>query len=611
MKNVQSIARRANSAVSVLALTAMATVASAGLQPASADIGIYGGGSSLFSVAFRQLANCYRGKTPDGIKVKSPACWVQGHPKMKVEGLYASVGSGAGRRAFLSNSPFQLVGGSASPFSLPAILPLYLDTTGLLPKVYPYPEMDFAASDDPLPATLSTTPFTGWSPASGWENLAPPPATPLTAVLGTAVTYSNAKYGAPIQLPVAEVSTAIVVNAPKPVASPWQISYNAGNGIAMHLSQPQLCAIFSATVTNWNDSTTSISYLTAANTLASQLFRAGNTTSQKAYTSSSLPITVAYRSDGSGTTFILTNFLSSVCPQFDDGSNKYTQIFAPSAADITAGYKAQPTTRFTDLMDNIKKAFPARTTTVNTWIGAVGTGAVTAAVGNNTADPAQSGRIGYVSTDFAKPYNTDVHAPFAVAVQDEAQRLAGVYTPSAASPFIAPTPAATDLAWQELPVPSSTNYTDWNVYSPKHTVFGSKSLSILATPTTVGAYPLSGTTFMFLYSCYGNRTGVATAAVRTTTITNFMSWLLAGSAPLSYPPGWPNTSTRNAPAYDPLVKSILNANGFNPIPASFATNLIDNFVSNAPGSHPHAIAAFDWYNPQVDGCVGVAGGGAR
>src|SRR5262249_29886426 len=140
---------------------------------------------------------------------------------------------------------------------------------------------------------------------------------------------------------------------------------------------------------------------------------------------------------------------------------------------------------------------------------------------------AHGGYIGYVGANFTKPYTqtvsgaglTNVDAPYSAALQNEEMRgrtlptAAPVYIPSSGSSltFIAPTPAAANLAWQDtrLQAPSTTwTWADYNIYGnifTTSTTQGGVTLfgqSVLPLTNVVNAYPLSGTTFLDLYSCY-------------------------------------------------------------------------------------------------------------
>ncbi len=624
---------------SALALMATAIIGSAAPQPAAAAQGVYGGGSTLLSLSARQIFDCYHGVTlpGDGYSFSSSfptpgalptTCTIGAAPS--IEGLYAGVGSGSGQRGFIANDPHQLLQSPnttsvPNSFPLPAALPPDVDGSGVAPfGHYPYPELDFAASDSPLPNStatgwnansLTTVSYSSFTPTTNWQGLAT-----VAAAVSTTVNYSTAKYGQPIQIPAAEVPVAIAVNVATTTAATWTInsalSPNTQPGGAIQLSAAQLCAIFSGTVTNWNATTPIANLQTSGGvaTIGSQPFYADNT-STTIHTAvpyikapASLPITVAYRSDGSGTSFIITNYLAAVCPLLDNGANNYTKIFTGvTAAGATANL---PSTSFSKLIANIKAVTGKDFST--SWVGASGSGGVALAINNSSAN---SGRIGYLSNDFTKPYSASATAPLSASIQDEHQRASGVNHPGdSAQNFITPTPLNGSNAWKHITAPAGVpttpaTYNAWNVYNQTFASGTSGGVTLTGKPilpldTDVSAYPITGTTFLELYSCYADSTGTRVPA-----LTNFLSWLIDGSAGTGGS-GTPSTSTAAAPKYDRDVGAVLQSNGFNPINAALATAILKQYVT-ASGITNAAIAAYKTSGSQTQGCTGVTGGGAH
>jgi phosphate transport system substrate-binding protein len=118
---------------------------------------------------------------------------------------------------------------------------------------------------------------------------------------------------------------------------------------SVNLSDAQICSVFSGQVTSWGDST-----LASAFSLPS-----GHTISGA--------ISVAFRSDGSGTTFAFSNHLSNVC----SGTASKHFVTDQTFTNVVALFGAVP----------------------STWVGASGNAAVAAAIGNTSAT---NGTIGYV-----------------------------------------------------------------------------------------------------------------------------------------------------------------------------------------------------------------------
>ncbi|MGY3450481.1 substrate-binding domain-containing protein [Bradyrhizobium sp. USDA 4353] len=623
---------RLRGTASVLVLSAAAALAAA-VQPAAAQTAVYGGGSTLVSLAMRQAMDCYNAQTVtnDGYSFSSSFNATLPTPgllpgsqdgancgqvgALGTVGLYAAVGSGAGQRAFITNDPKQLLRGSAPSLSLPAVPPVFLESSVPALATYPYARVDFGAGDSPLPNTLTATALTNFTPASNWQDQTAIAASNATS----ATTYNVASFGPAIQLPLIEAPVAIVVNTSNTPVATWTVN-SAGTagtpGSAIQLSTAQLCAIFSGEVRDWS-STAAIAALDNLGQARVQTFmddNTGNGGAAQAYVSNSLPIQVAFRSDGSGTSYILTNFLANSCPQLDvDGSHNYAKIFTgvgvtfPStavtlnnqvagttstttvAAKTNASAANLPSTTFANLIANIKAVKGVDVSTgTGGWLAGNGTGDVADTVSSNAQDAKGNylgGRIGYVSNDFAKPYNPASGAPVSASIQNDEQRSRGIYHPDQES-FIAPTPASADLAFQSVTVPTTTNYQAWNVYNQTYAgvgQFGGVSVdgkSQLGLPITAGAYPVTGTTFAYLYSCYNT----SSAPTRVTDITNFLSWFYASQD----------------------AASVLQNNGFNALNPNFATAINTSYLTAGSGT------AISGSSTQVDGCSSVAvGAGAQ
>jgi phosphate transport system substrate-binding protein len=140
--------------------------------------------------------------------------------------------------------------------------------------------------------------------------------------IGTDSPYSAADYqtyrtghgnvGQPVQVPSVAGAIGIVFNKPQ-VAQ-------------LNLTEAQVCQIFSGQITRWDDSR-----------LSSAIVRAGGA----APTGN---ISIAYRADGSGTSFGFTNHLSAACGAAAIGGNgvatqfQTNQSYATAAASYLASY---------------------------------------------------------------------------------------------------------------------------------------------------------------------------------------------------------------------------------------------------------------------------------
>ena len=542
------------------------------------NAGVYGGGSSLSSNFFRQVFDCYDGQrvVGDGVTLSTTPVFTPPTTPNKlpmscgtaqtnsVEALFASVGSGRGQQAFIADDAKQLVNGGAADgtgVGLPGIPPLYLDAASSSSdfNTYPYPELHYTASDSPLPlpslptfTTMTTVAFSYASTSSTWAT-ATASGTVTTfvttnpVVTATSVVSYNSNFGNPIQLPAFEVPVTIAVNtkimngvqsSQTPITTP---------GHAMQLNVAQVCAIFSGTVTNW-DSGASISRLLASGSLSTELFSDANVnashTTGQAYNSTTLPIKVVYRGDGSGTSFIFTNFLKSSCVQLDNGSNHYSAIFSTGL----------PSTNFSVLVNNIT----ANGNSAANFTGVTGSQGVAVAI-NNDMNNGHDGAIGYLSPDFTAPYSALSTAPNSASVQDENQRAGNQEFPTTFS-FIAPLPAAANLAFNALTVPAaSATYNDWNIYAQTYNDGSALANdSILGIPKAAGAYPIVGTTFVELYTCYNT-------AAKGTKMVNFLNWYFNGASAGTTP--------------QPAVANILLNSGFNALNVRLAGAIHTNYLS--------------------------------
>ena len=655
-----SFAGRLLGSTSLVVLSAAAVIGAA--QPAAAQIsnGLYGGGSTLPSLALRQIFDCYAGTTVanDGQSFSPSFTSSPPSPNLlptsctqfstTVEGLFAAVGSGNGQRAYIANDARQLFRGS--PTSTPALVrkpsakPPFRDTANANFSSYPYPRLDFAASDAPLAgsvASLTTISFSNFLPSTNWQNTLL-----IAAASRKTVSFNTATVGAPIQLPALEVPIAIAVNTANSVTGAvWTnqsaLSPNTQAGGAIQLSAAQLCAIFSATVTDWHDTSTLIPYLDANGMQQFQHFYDDNTNgtlTPVGYTSRRLPIKVVYRSDDAGASYILTNYLANLCPLLDPtGTYNYKKIFTGVGAD-NATTANLPSSKFSVLIDNIKAVKGEADDHSDPydvdddqerpdprWISAEGANQQALKIGTGSL---LAGRIGYLSADFTQPYAQTVTeevagvtlsgpAPRSASIQNEVQRLLGVYHPGQTDldgivqNFVPPTPDNTAQAFSGLAVPTlGGSYNTWNIYAQRYasgTVIGGidySGLSVIGIPlVTQNDYPLTGASYVNVYSCYSDMAGTRVPALK-----NWLAWLFAGSL-TSLPAYNPATSNANAPGYDPNVAKVIRNNGFHELDPAWAANIQSAYLAtSSAGGLLSSIAAYKASGAQIDGCRGVTGG---
>src|SRR5262249_17046648 len=110
--------------------------------------------------------------------------------------------------------------------------------------------------------------------------------------------------------------------------------------------------------------------------------------------------------------------------------------------------------------------------------------------------------------------------------------------------------------------------------------------SVLPLNNVTNAYPLSGTAFMFLYSCYN----VQTDANRVTNLRNFLNWYI-------------NAAEASDPDYDAKVSQVIENNGFHHISVNYKANIITQYLTSTNSGFISGATA-----SSSGGCTGVAGG---
>lgn len=488
-------------------LLAAAALICIGVPSAQAQIA-YGGGATFPSVVYRQLMDC----------VYTPADGAQGGPVgpmapaadcpyvggggigFPAQILYAPVGSGSGKRAFINNTA-----SGSNGFGTPSASNSVPYTNSGPNGAYPYPYVTFIGSDD-----VWTTADQGlWDAAN-----------------------NTAKFGKPIMLPTLAGPVSIAFNGNDGNGNPLNINpsnFNpAGSTSQLNLSRQALCGIFSGHITKWDNP-----ILTALN--GGTPLGSGN-------------ITVVHRSDGSGTTFLLTNGLATQC-QF---------VFGPqNETDATLVSYAFPWTERLSNNSTCSTTLPQpRGANSSNWpdllndhcgnaIANPGGGTFTSGSGNSgVVQRIQqvNGAIGYSTADFVQPV-----VPGGPATAN-LQSQWNISTNS--TEFVAPTVAATQLAMASaIPTFDSNsrgNALAWSLQG------------VAPNPTLPGAYPLAGFTWMFMYQCYQ----VPTFNDAKTLVNIFLNFLFGA----------------------PEAQAIIQANGFATVPQVWVNEIAQLF--NDPNLAP-------------------------
>jgi len=455
---------------------------------------LYGGGSTLVEKAYRDLFNTY-GKTASGdLCVGRPASACPATPyNANVEILYVVVGSGNGLKALDNDDASLFVSGGKKPDAVPVpstrdFGPYYgtgkgaswVPGTGVGPN---FPKVTFAGSDNTLSQSDVDT-----AKASPLKN------NPL------------------VQIPGIVAAIAVPFN-PAPHWNPKGVTV-AGASSKVQLSTNTLCGIFTGRIKSWNNPA-----ITKDN--GGVVLGTG-------------AITVVYRNDGSGTTFLFTNALLNQCGTPAHRTKSVypvpTQWLTDNGltANASAPFYKSGTSFFINVFNagHLPANFYNNSAQSGVTGGASGSGGIKAAILGTT------GSIGYVSPDFVKP--VDSSGPAAANLQTYATFNAGT-----TAVYKAPTAANAVPIMAAIKPPSfpnaAANPLNWGALNP--------------TPTAAAAYPIGGFSFIDLHRCYTSAADV-TALVRTTTGSyGYLTWYYG---PSSVNGGKPN--------------AILAQDGFAPVP---------------------------------------------
>jgi ABC-type phosphate transport system substrate-binding protein len=385
------------------------TVVPSSLPASTAATCVAGGGSTLAAPTYINVFPLYTGNTDPTIG-------------------YSLVGKGSGpsQCAFLTNFTSAFV--SSSSFGNYAA-----NNNPITPVV------DYSTSD----AALSAAQIRAWN---GAFQTGDSPTCASSDFNNAAATRTYATAG---QKPLA----GNIVQLPT-IGTPITVAFNLATGIrttsntALQFTDTQLCGIFSGKITSWADP-----------------LLAGVATGTR-ITLPKTPITVIYRSDGSGTSYLFTSHLHAVCNTsnsnfnpavFTGATTSFASIFGGTAPSNFFGESGSP----------------------GVQQGIVHTSSITPAAPSNDA-------IGYLSPDYTQIATRPTSAPAsgsfpAVTVPPY---VAEVFNGTTAyQPTVGNTTAALATA------PAINNPADPTQYDPLN-------------PTPTAGYPIVGFTTIDLAQCY-------------------------------------------------------------------------------------------------------------
>ncbi len=482
---------------------AAAIVLAAAFAPAHAASvnGLYAGGSTLVEKTYRDLFDAYGSTSSGDLCAGLTTTCPTTHYNSAVEILYVGVGSGNGLKALDGHDASLYVAGNKEPDAVPTPSGRDLGVfygTGLGKKWLPgtgvgpnFPKVSFSDSDNILAST------------------------DVSAVQALAQGQQV------IQIPGVVAAIAVPFNP----SAGWKPkgAKATGGSSQVQFSTNTLCGIFTGAIKTWSD----------------KEIKADN----KGVALGTGPITVVYRNDSSGTTFIFSNALLNQC---GTQSHKVARSTHPvpdqwvaDNSSITYSATVPHYLSGTSFFINVFKAGHLPSNFLNNATLTGVTGGASGSGGLETAIQKTKGSIGYVSPDFVQP--VDKTGPQAANLQTWITHSSGK-TPV----YMAPTPANATTAMKAAKPPAFT---------------GAKSAAsdplnwgqVAPTPGGVEAYPIAGFSFIDLYQCYAKASDVA-ALVGTTGKVGYLTWYYGASS-----------VNKGIPA------DILNADGFAPVPATWAT----------------------------------------
>jgi len=414
-------------------------------ESAHAQSYAFGAGATFPQIVYRQLMDCLYNQAQGSTGKPGPlalnaACNGANGSGFGGEILYAPTGSGNGKAVLLANNP--------STIGTPGNSVPYTDSTIGVTSTTQYDGVQFVGSDD----IINSTDTANW--AAGGSSSA------------------QSKFGNYIQLPAVIGAVGIGFNGKDGNGGNLNIipATPTGGSSGLNLTRQALCGIVSGHITKWDNS-----LLTAIN---------GGTlgTGQ---------ITFVHRTDGSGTTFLMSNALATQC-QFVYGPNNETDTTTVSyALPWTDHSSACPPTaipvahganqlNWPDQFPTDQCGTAVTYPTGSKFANASGTGNLVAMVSTT------NGAIGYASQDFWLPVKVGGLPAANIQSQWDITAGTGAFQPPTA------TGAQTAMASAVPQFTSSTivNPLTWSLQG------------VQPNPVVPGAYPLSGFTWLEMYQCY-------------------------------------------------------------------------------------------------------------
>src|SRR5258708_3138745 len=342
---------------------------------------------------------------------------------------YASVGSGRGQCMYLTHNPSYNNDASR-----------------------PITEVNFTGSDAKLSADQIGKFTTGGT--LGSES---------SACAGVVIPAQAPIYGPLIMVP--SLATPIALAISPDTAAVLNILPGApvGGTSGLTFSRAGYCKVLTGNVNDWSS--------TDADFISQNIDPVSGT--PQPFSTTPLPLNVVYRTDGSGTTFLLTQHMTAIQAACS------SSVYAGAAETMPLAFRNLPSV-----------------------VGASGSGGVEAAI----LGPSNVGRIGYLSPDFTSLATVGSHQ----AVTANLVNAAGIVVPA--------TPDATTAGMGTSAPPIGTarqNPSNW--------------VPLIADPSDPAAYPIVGYTTQEFYTCYQLTSG---QDVKANGVRGYLTWALSSIDPV-------------------------------------------------------------------------------
>lgn len=534
----------------LLAAAAMFTAPLAATDSSQAQVSIYGGVSSLAPAVLQRAAECFGAQAPLLNPGAAPTSQPPGAVTVTVSGVTSTTNCTAAPALPSVQINMETAGERLDVQAVfqnsPSVLGAFTSAAGVANQLLP--TLHFATSAFPIPDADVATYNAGGTYIHAITKTVGV-AAPGTSPAAGQTANPAARFGPLVQIPIFIAPIAVVYSPvyKKVVAANGAVTSYSFNITApvrqglLRLDRPTYCKIFNGQITNWNDpaiqATNGAPILDSnGNVIGYQPIYDPKDPDVLAGKPFSVPIELVGRSDVSGENMIFTRALAAQCSGLTGVANQYADatLILPTTLTAAGGTAAAGSGQFTTRARNSLVApYIAFSTTPK---GPAGTELV-------------QGRIGYITPDWAAPYNTTYGLSHAA--------LASYTDPLI---FLEPTAETAQAAYSNITLPADVDPID-----PANWAQPASKTAQIAAPTAKTGYPIVGAEQILAYTCYADTQKSSDVNVGYR-LNEFIGFLLRS----------------------PLMTAktgILASNGFSPLPSPLRVSAYNEFVSNANGDN--------------------------